>query len=249
MKDFFARFRDNQFVPLGILLGVAFVLVGIIAAWTAVDIKNAANTLTVTGSATADVTADTATWTLTANRSGFASDLPGATAQVLSDAKDIQSFLVKAGVPASAITIGAVHTNQDYSYYKADQNAPSRYVVSQDVTVASSSPELIQKLSQDTSALTNQGLMVTTQDPQYFISDLPQYRISLAAAAMKDARARAVELVKTTHQSVGPLRAASTASVQVMAANSMNVSDYGTYDTSTIDKTVMVSVRATFGVN
>ena len=92
------------------------------------------------------------------------------------------------------------------------------------------------------------GIFLTVQDPEYFISDLPSYRVSLAGQAMSDAKARAEQLVKESHQSVGRLRAASTAAVQVMSADSINVSDYGTYDTSTINKTVMVSVHATFSV-
>ncbi len=249
MTNNLPRFRENPFVPLGLLLGGALVIVGIIGSWTAISIKNANDTLTVTGSATENVSADSARWTLTANRSAFAAGVPGATEQVLADAKKIARFFTAAGIPATDITVGAVHANQDYSKYSNDPNAPTSYIVSQDVTVTSNDPKLIQRLSQDTSSLTNQGVMLTSQDPQYLLSDLPQYRISLAGAAMQDAKARATQLVKDSGQSVGRLRSASTAAVQVMAKDSLNVSDYGTYDTSTIDKTVMVTVRATFAVN
>ncbi len=249
MNNRFARFWENQFVPLGLLLGAALVIVGLIGSWTAISIKNANDTLTVTGSATANVTADSAKWTLTANRTAVAAGVPAATEQVLADAKKIEKFFAAAGIPSSEVTLGAVHTNQDYSKYSNDPSAPTSYIVSQDVTVSSADPQLIQRLSQDTSALTNQGIMLTSQDPQYLLSDLLQYRISLAGAAMQDAKARATQLVKDSGQSVGRLRSASTAAVQVMARDSLNVSDYGTYDTSTIDKTVMVTVRATFAVN
>ena len=242
------KFWDNQFVPAGLLLGVSLVVTALIASWTAVSIKNASDTLTVTGSATANVTADSAKWVLTASRTAVASSIPAATAQVLADTRRIQAFLVQAGINEASTTIGAVHTNQDYSSYKTDQNSPTRYVVSQDVSASSDDPQLIQKLSQDTSALTDMGIFLTVQDPEYFISDLPSYRVSLAGQAMSDAKARAEQLVKESHQSVGRLRAASTAAVQVMSADSINVSDYGTYDTSTINKTVMVSVHATFSV-
>ncbi|HVM59015.1 MAG TPA: SIMPL domain-containing protein [Candidatus Paceibacterota bacterium] len=248
MNTFFARFKENQFVPLGLILGVAFLVVGIIAAWTAVSIKNASDTLTVTGSATTNVSADTAKWTVTANRTAYEAGIPVATEQVLADTKKIVAFFKSAGIPADSVVVGAVHTDQDYSY-SSDSSAPKRYVVRQDVTVSSNDPALIQKLSQDTSPLTGQGIVLTVLDPQYLLSDLPKYRVSLAGDAMKDAKARAEQLVKDAGQSVGRLKSASTAAVQVMAANSLDVSDYGTYDTSTIDKTVMVSVRATFSVN
>jgi hypothetical protein len=247
MNNRLTKFFENQFVPLGIVLGLAFVLVGIIGAWTAISIKNASDTLTVTGSATANVSADTATWTVSPTRSALETTLPQATAGVIADAAKVAAFFKSAGIPAEKITIGAVHTDQDYSYSQ-EAGAPKRYLVRQDVTVAGD-PLLIQKLAQDTSKLTNQGIVLVAQDPQYFISSLPQYRVSLAGDAVKDAKARAEKIVESTGQSVGRLRAASTASVQVMAANSIDVSDYGTYDTSTIDKTIMVTIRATFGVN
>lgn len=248
MNDtFFSRFRTNQFVPLGLVLGGAFLVVGIIAAWTAVAIKNANDTLTVTGSATMAVTADTATWTVTPTRSAFESNLPAASVQVLADSTKVVAFFKNAGIPSEKITTGAVHTDQDYSY-SSDANAPKRYLVRQDITVSDVDPVLIQKLAQNTSALANQGIILVVRDPEYYISSLPQVRVSLMGNAMQDAKARAAEIVKNTGQTVGRLRSASTASVQVMAANSINVSDYGTYDTSTIDKTVMVTVRATFSV-
>ncbi len=243
-----SQFFNNQFVPVGALLGVALVIAALIGSWTAIVVKNANNTLTVTGSATQNVSADTAKWTITDNRTAFQAELPSATNQVIADAKIITAFLTHAGISAADITLGAIHTNQDYSYVKSNVNSPTRYVVSQNVTVTSNNPELIQSLAQNTSSLTNQGLILNVQDPQYLISNLPQYRISLAGAAMQDARARAEQIVKGSGESVGPLRSASTGAVQVMAADSIDVSDFGTYDTGTINKTVMVTVRATFAV-
>ncbi len=36
--------------------------------------------------------------------------------------------------------------------------------------------------------------------------------------------------------------------VQVLSEGSIDVSDYGTYDTSKIDKEVMITVKTTFGL-
>lgn len=247
MHDKLSRFFDNQFVPLGIVLGGAFLLVGIIASLTALSIRNASNTLSVTGSAQIQATADTATWTISATRSTYEGSTGGAIASVSADAKTISAYLVKSGVSVENITLGSVHTDQDYSYAQ-DAGAAKRYVVHQDVTVASSSPMLIQNLSQNTQVLANQGVIFTTQDPQYFISTLPTLRVSLIGDAVKDAKARAQQIVKNTGQSVGRLQSASSGVVQVLAGNSTDISDYGSYDTSTIDKKVMVTVRAVFVV-
>lgn len=247
MQEKFSQLWRSQLVPAATVLGIAFVFVGIIASSTAVAIKNASDTLTVTGSATKDISADTAKWTVAATRTAYESTIPSATALVVADTGKIVAFFKKAGIAEDQIVVKAVHTDQDYSY-SSDAGAPKRYLIRQEVSISSKDPKLVQKLSQDTTALTNAGVVLNTFDPEYYISTLPDVRVSLMGAATKDARARAAEIVKGSGQSIGRLRSASSAAVQVMAANSLNISDYGTYDTSTIEKTVMVSVRATFSV-
>ena len=70
--------------------------------------------------------------------------------------------------------------------------------------------------------------------------------MALIGKAVQDAKARAESIAKSTGQSVGALKSASSGVVQVMAPNSVDISDYGSYDTSTIDKQIMVTARATF---
>ena len=72
--------------------------------------------------------------------------------------------------------------------------------------------------------------------------------MALIGKAVTDAKARATEIAKSVGQSVGRLQSASSGVVQVMAPNSTDVADYGSYDTSTIDKQVMVTAKATFVV-
>lgn len=242
------RFWKNQFVPLGVLLGLALILAVVVGSWAAITIRNASNTISVTGSAQIAATADTANWTLTATRSASEGQTSAASSKVVADAKAIQAYLVKSGVAPEAITLGALHTDQDYSYNK-QAGTPTMYLVHEDVAVSSSSPALIQSLAQNVSGLSDQGIGFTTQDPQYYISNLPDLRVSLIGDAVKDAKARAEQIVKNTGQGVGRLQSASSGVVQVLSGNSMEISDYGSYDTSTIDKKVMVTVRATFAVD
>lgn len=70
--------------------------------------------------------------------------------------------------------------------------------------------------------------------------------MSLLGAAVSDAKARAEQIAGATKQKVGKLKSAQSGVVQVLRSNSIDVADYGMYDTSTIEKEVMVTVRATF---
>ncbi len=247
MKDTFNRFWENQFVPLGLLLAAGFIIVGIIASATAVSIKNASNTLSVTGSAELEVKADTAKWTVVVQRYAFETEVGVATTQASNDAKRVVAFFKGAGIADEDIMLGTVHTDQDWSYSQ-DANAPKRYAVRQDITVTSKDPVALQQLSQNITVLATQGLLLQVYDPQYYVSTLPDIRVSLVGKAVEDAKARAEQIAESTGQSVGRLQSASTGVVQVLAPNSTDVADYGSYDTMTIDKKVMVTVRATFFV-
>ena len=191
--------------------------------------------------------ADTAKWTVGAQRFATEGGVGAATAQVGSDVARIVSYLTNQGVSEEDIQLGTLRTDQDYSYNQ-DANAPKRYVVRQEVTVNSDDPEGIQRLSQNITSLANQGLILQVYDPQYYISTLPEIRVSLVGQAVEDAKARAEQIAESTGQSVGRLQSASTGVVQVLAPNSTDVADYGSYDTMTIEKKVMVTVRATFFV-
>jgi hypothetical protein len=73
-------------------------------------------------------------------------------------------------------------------------------------------------------------------------------RVSLLGEAVKDAEARAKIIAQSGHRNLGVLTTASMGVVQVLTPNSTDVSDYGSYDTSSQNKEVMITVRATFKV-
>jgi hypothetical protein len=81
---------------------------------------------------------------------------------------------------------------------------------------------------------------------EYSYTKLPELRVSLLSDAVKDAKARAAKLAESSGKKVDVLKSASVGVVQVLPVNSVDVSDYGTYDTSKIDKDVMVTVKAAF---
>jgi hypothetical protein len=130
--------------------------------------------------------------------------------------------------------------------YSSDSNAPRSYTVHEDITMQSKEPEKVDALSKDVGKLLAKDVLVSAQAPQYYISNLPELRVSLIGKAVQDAKARATEIAKATGQKVGALESASGGVVQVMAPNSVDVSDYGSYDTSTMEKQVMVTTHATF---
>jgi hypothetical protein len=224
-------------------LGLCLVAAAAVGSYSFYRVHTLDNTLSVTGSATATSTADSARWTVSLSRSAYEGDIAQTQARVASDAKQVADFLVKGGVSQDGVTVSPTYVDREYS---SDQNAPIRYTVRLDVTADSKDPKLVEQLAKNIGALASRGIVVSAQMPQYFISDLPKQRIALIGRAVEDAKARATEIAKSTGRGVGSLQSASGGVVQVLAPNSIDVSDYGNYDTSTIEKKVMVTARATF---
>ncbi len=81
---------------------------------------------------------------------------------------------------------------------------------------------------------------------EYYYSKLPDLRVSLLSDAVKDAKARAEQIAQGTGRGIGNVLSASNGVVQVISPNSVDVSDYGSYDTSSIEKDVMVTIKASF---
>lgn len=71
-------------------------------------------------------------------------------------------------------------------------------------------------------------------------------RPRLLKLATEDAKVKAESMASSTGRSIGSLRAGRMGVVQVLAKNSVDVSDYGSYDLSSPEKDVFVTVNVTF---
>ncbi len=233
----------NQFTVPAAILAAAIIIAAGIASWTALSVQSEGNVISVTGSTKTSVTADQALWRLTVSRRAFASNLSTTYTQVNADVEKVRAYLKENGIEDSAIEAGAVQSYEQYT-----NNGPREYAVNADIVVRSKEPKLMQKLSKGVTKLVDSGMMFQNNSVEYTLSDLSTLRVSLLADAIKDAKARAVELAKAGGTTVGALKSASSGVVQVLSPNSIEVSDYGSYDTQSLEKEVMVTARATFYV-
>jgi hypothetical protein len=201
--------------------------------------------ITVTGSAKISATADNAVWVLNVSLSSPA--VSTAVKKVDSDVAALSDYLVKAGIPTDALTLGAVSTYANEEYVNG--NATGRilsYRANREVTVRSKDVELISKLSQGIGTLLATGINVNNYGPAYYISNLPELRPQLMAEAMKDAKVRAEALTKAVGGDIGALVNVKAGPIQITTPDSTMTADYGAYDTSTIEKTVTATVSVTF---
>ena len=206
------------------------------------------NGITVTGSAKTTATADNAVWTLNvALSSQLVAD---AVRKVGADVDAVSAYLTKGGIPASALTLGAVssYANEEWQNGNSTGRILS-YRASRDITVRTNDVQLVYKLSQGIGSLLQNGVNVNNYGPQYYISTLPDLRPQLLEDAMKDAKTRAEAITKAVGGSVGAVQSVKSGVFQVTTPDSTMVSDGGAYDTSTIEKTVTSTVSVTFAVS
>ena len=206
------------------------------------------NGITVTGSAKTTATADNVVWTLNvALSSQLVAD---AVRKVGADVDAVSAYLTKGGIPADALTLGAVSSYANEEWQNGNNTGRIlSYRASRDITVRTKDVQLVYKLSQGIGSLLQNGVNVNNYGPQYYISTLSDLRPQLLEDAMKDAKTRAVAITKAVGGSVGAVQSVKSGVFQVTTPDSTMVSDGGAYDTSTIEKTVTSTVSVTFEVS
>lgn len=206
------------------------------------------NGITVTGSAKTTATADNVVWTLNvALSSQLVAD---AVRKVGADVDAVSAYLTKGGIPADALTLGAVSSYANEEWQNGNNTGRIlSYRASRDITVRTKDVRLVYKLSQGIGSLLQNGVTVNNYGPQYYISTLSDLRPQLLEDAMKDAKTRAVAITKAVGGSVGAVQSVKSGVFQVTTPDSTMVSDSGAYDTSTIEKTVTSTVSVTFAVS
>lgn len=226
------------------IVGGALIVAAAIGSYTFYAVRSLDNVLTVTGSAKQAVTADTAKWSLTVTRTVGEEGISNGYTQLARDTTAVLAFLKQNGVLDERVTTQPAVMDEMYR----GEGYPRQFNVRQTIVIQGPEVDTIEGLSKRVSELSAKGIFVSGNWLEFYVSTLPELRVSLLGAAVEDARARAEEIAKAGGQSVGSLKAASSGVVQVLAPNSIDVSDYGQYDTQSKEKEVMVTARATFFV-
>lgn len=237
---------NKNYILFGLILGVSLVLSASIASFTFYKLRSM-DSISTTGSAKKSVVSDKVKWNSSISRESRISNIKDAYAKLDSDLKEVKNFLASNGIAPESINISPVYMNEVYEQYPGPEK---KYNLIQNIKVESEDVTKISELAKNTSSLIIQkGILFSTNSLEYYYSKLPETRIELIGSAVEDAKKRATELAKAGGKKVGVLKSASSGVVQVLSPNSIDVSDYGMYDTSSIDKEIMITVKATFEVN
>lgn len=234
----FLMFLNSRF-----LVGLGLVLAALIGAFVFYQVRSFDNTLTVTGSASKPVTSDHVKWVGMISRTVKISTLKQGYTEIAKDLADTQDFLKSKNISAEQIVTSPVFMDQNYDQ---PQGAEKTYTLRQTIEIDSADVKNITEVAKNISPLIDKGVIFSTSSLEYTYTKLPEERVAMLADAVVDAKARASKLAESSGKKVGQLKSASSGVVQVMSANSLDVSDYGSYDTSKIEKNIMLTVKASF---
>ena len=162
---------------------------------------------------------------------------------------EIIKYLTSKGIDKKDIDIKPI--NGYYNYKNVNGYSTSEiqdYSANQYIDIKSKDVEKIKEISTDMQSLSDKGIEMHIERPEFYYSDLASIKIELLKDASKDAKERAKSMLSATGSSVGKVKQIRMGVFQITPPDSTDVSDYGVNDTSTIDKKVTAVANVVFKV-
>ncbi len=233
----------------GAALAIGLIISSLIFGWFYSSSKKGDEAITVTGSAKRRITSDLVVWN--AGISSQSGELQEAYRGLSENIPKIKQYLVQKGIPEEQMTVSSI-TTSTLKRQDANGNETSEisgYSLSQQIEVRSNDVGRISQIAREATELINQGILIESRAPQYYYTKIGDLKIEMLGEAAKDAKERAERIASSTGNSIGSVRSARMGVLQITAADSTEVSDYGTYDTGTIEKDITAVVNVSFAVD
>ncbi|WDU83639.1 SIMPL domain-containing protein [Caloramator sp. Dgby_cultured_2] len=122
------------------------------------------------------------------------------------------------------------------------------YRLSQTIEITSNDVDELTKISREATELINLGVQFESYPPQYYYTKIADLKVDMLGLATKDAMQRAEQIAKNTGIKIGKLKSAKMGVFQITAPYSTEVSDYGIFDTMSINKEITAVVNCEFEI-
>jgi hypothetical protein len=233
---------------LGLALAVGLVVAAGVVSRSLERIKLAGDKITVKGYAEENVQSDAGMWRATVTvRSG---DLQSGYRALEADTARVRALLESIAGASAAVTVSPVNARPQYELGPGgvQTGRVNGYELDRNFEFSSADVALIGRVAAQASSLISDGVNINSLPPQYFYNDLNAVKVRLIGAATRDAQQRAEQFAAGSGVTVGPLRSASQGVFQITRPNSTETADYGSYDTSTVEKVVKAVVTVEYAV-
>ena len=232
-----------------VVVAVALVVSTVVGGWFFVKGKRGDQTITVTGSAKKRITSDLVVWKSAVS---YQAPVLSEAYRSLSEAvPKVKAYLVSKGIAENQITVSAISSQTLHSKNSdgTDSSEISGYSLRQELSVRSTEVLKIAQIAREATELINQGILIESMAPEYLYTKLGDLKIEMLAEAAKDAKVRAEQIAQSTGSSIGSVRTARMGVLQITAADSNEVSDYGMNDTTSLEKDITAVVNIGFAVD
>ena len=250
--------------PLGLIalsIGMVWSIAILAGTWKSVRVKPEVRTIKVIGSAKKRIVSDLIEWS--AALEARAPDRTAAYKLLREHAEKATAFLQAQGIrPAEILPSSASFEEEKETVTeikplpgpnntiiptRIDKQISKGFVTRQTITVRSADVARVEKASREITSLLEQGVSITSEAPAYFYTRLGELKVEMLAAAGKDARARADNILKSTGGAeIKKLRSTNMGIININPANSTDTSAEGNNDHSSLEKDIITIVRAEY---
>jgi uncharacterized protein len=233
-----------------IAFGVSIVCAAFVLGLSIRALRPHDSAISVIGSTRQVINSDTATFIVTLSQSGGISERPKVFSKLDTDTKKVLEIAKKNAVSKESITENSATVFEQFNYNNGGQTL-NGYKGTKIISLSKKEIKKIEDVESLKLALENavkNSEILGDVAIEYTYSKLPELRVSLLGKATVDAKERAKAIMKESGGNVGKLISAAMGVVQVVPPGSQEVTDYGSYDTTTFVKEIMVTVKARFDV-
>lgn len=246
------KYFFNAMTALGLLIALGMASAAFIIGVQAKHALSSQQSITVKGLAEKPVQADRANWTITI---GVVASTQAEALQAIAREHDVLlTFLDKQGLDSSMQTTDVQTLSPHYEeefIHDTPRQVQRGYEGYQSIHISTNNLNKIATANQAILSLRADNHPITSQPPEYLVSNLEAVKMSLIADATKNARTRATEFVKQDGVKVGVMKSASQGAFYILSATGGEDSDNsygGIYDKSTVDKIARVVVTVVYSI-
>lgn len=247
--------------PLGMIaMAIAAVLCTkiVMTTYQGVKVKPEKRTIKVVGSAKKRIVSDLIEWN--ALLEARAPDRTAAYKQLREQREKTVAFLTAQGIKPAEIQPQSATFDEEWDVepefkvfpgskeaVRIDKRIFRGFVTRETIFVRSTDVQPVEKASREVTSLLEQGVSITSGQPAYYYTRLSELKVEMLAAAGKDTRARADNILKSTGgAAIKKLLDANMGIININPANSTETSHEGNNDTTSYEKDIITIVRAEY---
>jgi len=247
--------------PMGLIaIAIAAVLctTTVMNTYKSIKIKPEKRTINVVGSAKKRIVSDLIEWE--AVLEARAPDRTAAYTLLRQHTEQTVAFLEGQGIkraeiqPQSATFEQELTVTEEFKVFpgakvatRIEKRVPAGFVTRVTIFIRSTDVQRVEKASREVTSLLEQGISISSGAPSYFYTRLGELKVEMLAAAGKDARARADNILKSTGGAdIKRLIDANMGIININPANSTETSHEGNNDRTSYEKDIITIVRAEF---